>query len=161
VDVQLADVNGDGKADLVGRLRENGQWWVTLSGGTQGLGNTLWDTWSVGVTWVDVHLGDFNGDGRADLVGRARETGQWWVGLSTGAGFRDGLWAVWSTAVTWVDVQVGDFNGDGKDDITGRVLQNGQWWTGVSTGGTGFVTGLWGAWAPSLGWVDVHRGAFV
>jgi FG-GAP-like repeat/IPT/TIG domain len=161
VDVHLADLNGDGRADVIGRYLETGQWWVSLSGKTGFVSTSLWTTWSTAVTWVNVQLGDFNGDGKADLVGQVKESGQWWVGLSTGTSFTNALWATWSTAVTWVDVQVGDFNGDGKDDITGRALQTGQWWTGVASGGAGFATSLWTTWSPALSWVDVRKGAFV
>src|SRR5947199_165880 len=75
---------------------------------------TLWTTWSTGVTWVDVQVGDFTGDGKADIVGRALESGQWWVNQSTGASFNPHLWTTWANFVTWVDVKVGDFTGDGK-----------------------------------------------
>jgi hypothetical protein len=57
-------------------------------------------------------------------------------------------------------VQVGDFNGDGKADLVGRVPDTGQWWVSVSNGATGSTT-LWGAWAPSLSWVDVHAARVV
>jgi hypothetical protein len=38
---------------------------------------TKWATWSTSVNWVDVQVGDFNGDGFADITGRALETGKW------------------------------------------------------------------------------------
>jgi hypothetical protein len=110
---------------------------------------------------VDVHLADFNGDGKADIVGRALQTGQWWVGLSNGSGFATTLWSTWSTGVTWVDVQVGDFNGDGKADITGRALELGFWYTGVSNASTAFATSLWAIWNPEVTWVDVGHGNFI
>jgi hypothetical protein len=52
-------------------------------------------------------VGDFNGDGKADIIGRYRQTGQWWVAQSTGSLFVNSLWATWNPKVTWVDVQVG------------------------------------------------------
>src|SRR5262249_35620195 len=122
---------------------------------------TLWTVWAPTLTWVDVQLGDVTGDRKLDLVGRALETGQWWVGVSGGGVFTNQLGATWSPALTWVAVQVGDFNGDGRADVTGRVQQSGQWWTGVSSGGSGFATRLWGAWSPAIPWVDVRKGAFV
>src|SRR5207244_10022636 len=133
-DVQTGDFNGDGFSDIVGRAKETGQWWVSLSNGSGGFTTRLWDTWSTGVTWVDVKVGDFNGDGKMDIVGRALESGQWWMGQSTGSSFANKLWDTWSTRVSWGDEKVGDFNGDGKSDITGRGLSNGHWRTGPSPG---------------------------
>jgi hypothetical protein len=66
--------------------------------------SSLWDAWNPNVTWEDVQLGDFNGDGKLDLVGHVQGSGQGWVGLSTGSGLRTSLWDAWSTSVTWADV---------------------------------------------------------
>ncbi len=159
VDVQTGDFNGDGLADFVGRAKETGEWWVSLSNGSGGFTTSLWDTWSTGVTWVDVKVGDFVGDGKTDIVGRALETGEWWVAAATGSAFTTHLWGTWSTAVSWVDVRVGDFSGDGLADIAGRVSQDGSWWTGVSTGSS-FSTSMWGSWSTAATWVDVSVGDF-
>jgi hypothetical protein len=91
----------------------------------------MWTIWSTGVTWVDVKVGDFTHDGKTDLAGRAKETGQWWVAQSSASSFTSSLWATWSTGVTWADVQIGDFEGDGTAQITGRALSSGQWWEGL------------------------------
>jgi len=89
---------------------ETGQIWVSLGAPTaNGFTTKLWATWSTGVTWVDVQVGDFNGDGKADITGRALESGQWWTGISNGSAFTTSQWASWSTAVNWVDVHAGDF----------------------------------------------------
>jgi hypothetical protein len=59
---------------------------------------------------VDVQVGDWNGDGKADIAGRYKETGQWWVGISDGAGhFNTALWNTWSPAVSWTNVRSGLF----------------------------------------------------
>jgi len=117
VDVKVGDFNGDGESDLIGRALETGQWWVSLSTDcsmpcflpTTDYATSLWSTWSTGVTWVDVQVGDFNGDGQVDITGRALETGDWWTGLSNGSTFTTTKWATWSTAVTWTGVRAGDF----------------------------------------------------
>jgi autotransporter-associated beta strand protein len=160
-DVQVGDFNGDKKADIVGRYAAGGEWWTGISTGS-GFTTSLWTRWAPdgpGITWVEVKVGDFNGDGMADITGRWLETGQWWTGISTGSGFITTFWGTWSTKVTWVDVQVGDFNGDGKADITGRWLEGGEWWLGQSTG-SAYITSMWDAWSPVVTWVDVGVGDF-
>jgi autotransporter-associated beta strand protein len=159
VDVQTGDFNNDGHADIIGRVLQTGQWYVGISNGSDGFTSTLWSTWNPNVTWVDVHVGDFNDDGKADIVGRVLQTGQWYVGISNGSTFTTTLWATWNPNVTWVDVNVADFTGDGKTDITGRFLQGGSWWTGVSSG-SDFSTNMWATWNPNVTWVDVKVGDF-
>jgi hypothetical protein len=162
VDVQLADFNGDGKRDLAGRVLQDGTWWVALSTGGAFANSTKWATWapdSAGLHWVDVKVGDFNGDGKADIAGRYLETGQWWVNLSAGSSFNTSLWVTWNPAATWVDIQVGDFNGDGRSDLAGRYKEAGQWWVAASSG-SAFNNTLWTTWAAAVTWVDVRAGKF-
>ena len=75
--VQLADVTGDGRLDIVGRVTD-GNWWVAESTGTRFL-NRHWGKWSAAVEWTDISLGDFNGDGRSDIAGRETNLGTWLV----------------------------------------------------------------------------------
>src|SRR5438094_6028351 len=147
VDVKVGDFTGDGKTDIAGRVQQTGRWWVALSNGSTAFTSSPWDTWSTAVTWVDVKVGDFNGDGKDDIVGRVLQTGRWWVAQSNGStAFTSSPWAsAWSTAVTWVDVKVGDFNGDGKTDILGRVQLTGRWWTGLSSSNS-FNFTVWDQW---------------
>jgi hypothetical protein len=147
VDVQTGDFNGDGKTDIIGRDQGSGTWWVGLSNGVSGFTTTPWSAWSPAVTWADAQVGDFNGDGKADIAARVVQDGSWWVGLSTGTGFTTSWWGGWSPVVTWADVRLGDLNGDGKADLIGRYKAGGQWWASVSTGSS-FRNFLWGGWAP-------------
>jgi subtilisin-like proprotein convertase family protein len=162
VDIRTGDFNGDGKTDIIGRWQQTGQWWVNVSNGNS-FTPSLWATWSAdpSVTWTDVLAGDFTGDGKTDIAGRWLQTGQWYVGTSTGGAFSTSLWATWSAdpGVTWADVQAADFNHDGKMDIVGRWLQTGQWYVGLSSGGS-FNTTLWATWSPNVTWADVHVGDF-
>jgi hypothetical protein len=160
VDVQVGDFNGDGKSDITGRASQNGQWWTAISNPSNAFTTSLWATWNPGVTWADVRVGDFNGDGKADIVGRWQQAGLWYVGLSNGSAFTTTQWASWNPSATWVDVQVGDFNADGKTDIAGRWLQAGQWSVGISNGSSLFTTSTWTMWNPNVTWVDVHAGNF-
>jgi hypothetical protein len=112
----------------------------------------------VDMGWRDVTTGDFNGDGKQDIIGRTA-AGQWWVGISDGSGsFSNQLWTTWNEAAGWQDVQVGDFNGDGKADIAGRTA-SGDWWVAISNGSS-FTNSFWGHWNPNATWVDVKVGDF-
>jgi hypothetical protein len=144
-------------SDIIGRDLHTGAWWVGVSDGHGHFTTTLWDTWSPAVDWVDVQVGDFNGDGKVDIAGRVQENGQWWVGLSTGRSFQTALWGGWSPAVSWEDVRVGDLTGSGKANLIGRT-PGGEWWAALSHGTT-FTNTLWTTWAPdapTLTWVDVQ-----
>ena len=159
VDVQRGDFNGDGQTDIVGRCADDGYWWVALNHEGTDLAVQRWTRWSTNVTWTDVMVGDFNGDGRDDIVGRVAHNGDWWVAQSTGSGFTNTKWTRWSTNVTWTDVMVGDFNGDGRDDIVGRVGQNGDWWVAQSTG-TNYANAKWTRWSTNVTWNHVMLGDF-
>jgi subtilisin-like proprotein convertase family protein len=160
-DVVFGDFNGDGKMDIAGRESGNGRWWVALSTGSafQTSSWTVWAPNSANLTWTNVVVGDFNGDGKADIAGMVSQSGQWWVAQSTGTSFTNKLWTTWAAnrpgTLDWVDVQVGDFNGDGKSDIVGRLLENGQWWLNVSQGSS-FTPVLWDAWSPAVKWSNVQ-----
>src|SRR5262249_49178922 len=78
---------------------------------------TLWETWSTGATWVDVQVGDFNGDGKSDITGRALQSGDWWTGISNGSAFTTTKWATWSTCVTCTGVRTADFASIGSVGI--------------------------------------------
>lgn len=117
---KTGDVNGDGKDDIITFTRgTDADVYVALSDGQKFNGRGLkWhDRFCVG---NEIPLaGDFNGDGKCDIVTFTRgNTGDVYVALSNGSSFQ-------GTSVKWHDnfcigteiPLVGDFNGDGKDDI--------------------------------------------
>src|SRR2546428_692089 len=97
-DTYFADVNGDGKADMI--IRSNaatGQDWVYV-GLANGDGSFQRWSWyghaGCGCSY-DTYFADVNGDGKADLIIRSNAaTGQDWVyvGLANG----DGSFQIWS-----------------------------------------------------------------
>ncbi len=141
--------------DIAGYVETFGAWWLAVSTGDSFVNEDA-GRWSTAVTWVDVMVGDFTGDGFDDIVGRVEETGDWWMAVSDGAGgFTNERWGRWSQNVDWVDVVVGDFTGDGLPDIAGRVEHNGEWWVAVNDGVGGFINQYWGRWSTAVDWVDV------
>jgi len=114
-DVHLADVNGDGRADLVGRNSSSPyDIAVGLSNGSGFNGSTTWGSWSPSYS---LDFADVNGDGKADIVGRNGQ-GDVQVGLSNGSGFNSST--SWATLSTNYSVNFADVNGDGNADLVGR-----------------------------------------
>ena len=115
--VQLADVDGDGRADVCGR-GPNGVVCAISTG--KGFGRL--EKWSSATELAEGALlfGDLNGDGRDDVCGRTREGIA--CAFSTTRGFtKPTLWLALSTAVT--DVHLGDVNGDGRADLCGQTAE--------------------------------------
>jgi hypothetical protein len=112
-DIAIADLNGDGKADLVEVGRQNDTVGVLL-----GIGDgtfAVLQTYTTGDNPNAVVVGDFNGDGKADLA-TANGANSASVLLGDGSG-------AFPTHVEFVtdDVSVGiaaaDFNRDGRLDL--------------------------------------------
>lgn len=153
-DFQVADVNGDGNDDLIGRARD-GTWHAAISDGTKFV-NQTWGSWSANVDWVDVLVGDFDGDGHRDDVAGRENGGSWWIGRSNGTRFVNERWDRWNPAQRWQNVLTGDFNGDQRDDLAGRAT-NGTWWVAQSDG-TSFASRNWGQWSTQVAWQDIVVG---
>ena len=88
-------------------------------------------------------VGDFNGDGRADIAWYEHwNSGGITVALSTGAGFQVQRWATGIGKPDWA--AVGDFDGDGRDDIAWYETWNDHGISMIHSTGSGFaVTGRW------------------
>lgn len=107
-DVRTGDFNGDGKDDLTARA--NGTWWISYTGnkaGGVGGATAQWARWS-DLAWLDVTVGDFDGDGRDDIAGRF--AGEWWVSRTGSPAVTTSKWATWSD-VPWQAVTAANFDG--------------------------------------------------
>ena len=165
-DIAVGDFTGNGWDDIVGRA-SNGVWWLLADTGS-GYGNTRIGRWKPDVPWIDVVVGNFDGDAaaKADIAGRTPD-GLWWMLHDTGTttpAFVNQPLAPWSTGTTqrplfWSDIVVGNFDGaaDGRDEIAGRNSA-GQWW--MLTYDTDWKNQRLGGWATNQQWVDVVAGRF-
>ncbi|WP_319799192.1 VCBS repeat-containing protein, partial [Nitrobacter sp.] len=74
--------------------------------------------------WHIQESGDFNGDGKADILWRS-DAGQVAVWFMDGAHVSNAT-AVSTLSNAWQVETTGDFNGDGKDDILWQNTATGQ-----------------------------------
>ncbi len=162
----LADVNGDGKADVIGF--GNAGAYVSLSNGSSFSAPALWVNsygYDAGGWRVDMHprfLADVNGDGRADIVGFGNAGA--YVSLSNGSSFSaPALWvnSYGYDAGGWrVDMHprfLADVNGDGRADIVG--FGNAGAYVSLSNGSSFSAPALWvnSYGYDAGGWrVDMH-----
>lgn len=137
--VGTKDFNGDGKADLLARKPGGTLWFYPGNGAgaygaSQRIGDFGWDTFN-----ALVGVGDFNGDGKADLAARGKDGTLW---LYPGTGRVDATSKGYSAAIKignfgWnvfnALTGIGDFNGDGKNDILARQ-GDGSLWLYAGTG---------------------------
>ena len=132
----VGDFDGDGNDDILWR-HQNGaltNWLGTDSGSFAGNDDDIFRM--VPTDWNVVGIGDFDLDGRDDILWRhANGTLTDWLGAS-GGGFVEN-YAVLSVQVSndWGIAGIGDFNGDGRDDILWRSHDAITNWLGSGEGG--------------------------
>ena len=138
----VGDFNGDKKDDITTFAQKEQKFangtpigpapvWVSLSDGTKFGTSRVWHTFFSLKGEIPL-VGDFNGDGKSDIVtfvqkaqtnanGTPIGPAPVWVSLSNGSQF--GTSRIWHTFFSLAGEipLVGDFNGDGKDDIASFV----------------------------------------
>ena len=130
------DFNGDGKSDILWR-NDNGQitdWLGSASGGFADNYSNAFK--NVTTDWHVAGTGDFNGDGKDDILWR-NDSGLLvdWLGQANGSFTSNWANSIVNVPTAWNVAQTGDFNGDGKDDVLWRN-DGGQLtdWLGTSNG---------------------------
>ena len=159
--VGTGDFNGDGRDDILWRNTDGtvSNWLGTASGGFTP--NDANAARFVPTSWTVVGTGDFNGDGRDDILWR-NSNGQVsdWLGQANGGFILNDANALTNVDTAWKVVGTGDFNGDGRDDILWRN-DNGQLsnWLGQANGGFVNNGAVSGAFVP-LAWSVVAIGDY-
>jgi hypothetical protein len=123
------DFNADGRPDILWRHNtagENVLWF--MQGSVLQTGTFLTPSALTDVRWGMSGTGDFNLDGRPDILWRHSESGEIVVWFMNGSVLQTGTFTTPSafTDVNWQTVGTGDFNGDGKTDILWRHALSGQ-----------------------------------
>lgn len=147
--VDSGDFNGDGKSDLIWRHDYSGQialWFMDSLEvlPTSGLVSNQAGNSSA---WNIASIGDFNGDGRSDLLWRHKQLGYTAIWLMDGLNHTknsDLTSQQIDTASHWEIVTSDDFNADGKSDIFWRNSNDGRlfiWFMdGVNVTDSNFVS---------------------
>jgi hypothetical protein len=166
----VGDFNGDGRADILWRRAGTGKTAIWFMNGASKTGggytNVQPGAYTSTTGWQVQGAGDFNGDGKSDILLRDAETGRMAIWMMNGV-------KVVSSAYTSVDAgsytstvglqvsAIGDYNGDGKADILLRDAETGQTRVWVMNGSqvtSDVATDVNpGAYTPSTGWSVVSE----
>lgn len=149
----VGDFNGDEITDLYCHDLGTGDQYIDYGTSTGYYGHD----WSRGAGWcnstgAEIRIGDFNGDGKDDLLCYNAVSGNFSVDLVSGLGTFEGT--DWSSSSGWCNangatLSVGDVNGDGRDDLVCHNVSNGWKWVDYASS-TGSFTGT--DWSTSTEW---------
>jgi hypothetical protein len=143
--VKLADVNGDGRADLWLYAVNTGSYTAAFNGANNRMAFAA-GVWDRG--W-QVVAADLNGDGKSDFAFYKSDTSEWVQALVTVDGTFAYTHGVFASMPGLVQVVVGDFNGDHRDDLLLYNADNGMWTIAQADGRGGFALRS-GSWLAGL-----------
>jgi len=185
--IQCADVDGDGAHELLG-LDDFGveTWkydtnpaspthktWVQIAW-IKEMGSDWWQPQS----YLTLQCADIDGDGHAELIGRAPDTNPTETGVRVyryvASSALQGTWEPMTPGPAWTDaagwnqtpyfstIQCADINGDGRAELLGRAPDNEPNGGGIQAWNYDPTTKAWGklpagpAWSDGAGWNQVQ-----
>ena len=113
----VGDFNNDGRDDLALYNQQDGCWWVAHSQGDSFSTPEAWLVgWGKGEEWVP-YTGDFNGDGRNDLLVYSQKDNHWQTAISVKGWAIPQNYSFSGAETSYSYLAIADTNGDGKDDL--------------------------------------------
>ncbi|MCW3098268.1 MAG: hypothetical protein JWL77_3886 [Chthonomonadaceae bacterium] len=159
--VGAGDFSGNGSTTLVLQSRTTNQVAFWYTGGANNAvipsGNFVNITPVAG--WKVVGVGDFNGDGKSDLVFQNQTTNQVAIWFMNNYVYVGGVLMPFTPPTGWTVVGAGDFNADGFPDIAFQNQTTGQialWYMNNST----YINGTVMTTVPAAGWKVVGAGDY-
>ncbi len=157
----IGDFNGDGMADVLWRNSSTEEVYLWLMNGTTITSQGIAGNVTPSSAWVIQGVGDFNGDGKADILWRNSTTGEVYIWLMNGTTIASqGDLGIVSPSSGWSILGVGDFNGDGKADILWQNTTTGEVYIWLMNGISIGSQGTPGTVSPSSGWTIAGVGDF-
>jgi hypothetical protein len=155
------DFRGDGATTLVLQSSITNQiaLWYTTGANLATISGGDYTSVTPPAGWKVVGIGDFNGDGKSDLVFQNQTSGQIAIWFMNGYLYSGGVLLPVTPLAGWNVVGTGDFNSDGFTDLVFQNQTTGQialWYMNGTTyvGGTVLTT------VPAPGWKVVGVGDY-
>jgi hypothetical protein len=120
--VGTGDLDGDRRADLLWRKSGTGPGggtlvaWLMDGRTVASVGVVGW----AGPTWAVQGVGDFNGDGRADILWRETTSGSTYIWFMNATAISSAAFTQAFADPTWTIQGVGNLDGDAADDVVWR-----------------------------------------
>ena len=148
----ISDFDGDGRADILWRNLSTGENCIWLMNGLSTASEGSVNFVDPASGWQVQGVGDFDGDGKADILWRNTSTGENYIYLMNGLTIASPGSINSVSDQAWQVNGIGDFDGDGKADILWRNSSTGEnyiWrMNGLSTASQGSVNFV----DPASGW---------
>lgn len=154
--LQVADLNQDGKPEILAHRTGTATWDVLVSRAAAGFDVVRYTSSETQFRPTDFATGDFNRDGRIDLMTRDSGTWNWHAFSLSGSIVNANRWNTWNAfAQSWDQPQSIDFDGDGDNDLVGRDTRTGDWWLADFEGSRSQVRKI-ANWNSSVTWDNVR-----
>jgi len=155
------DFNGDGRADVFLRNLFTGDISAWLIGSSGVLQSPSYGTVLPSSGWIPLSTGDFNGDGRTDLLWSNIYSGEVAVWLISGSSvLQTAIYATVAPNSGWTPISFRDVNGDGRTDLLWYHVYTGDVVVWLLDGTRILQSASYGSVPPNSGWTPIGSDDF-